>query len=197
MKYLAVFCGASKGYREIHQKQTRAFALEMAKKNLGLVFGGGKIGLMGILADTLLEKSIPVIGVIPYFLRKEEVAHKGLTEMRFTKTMSERKVEMSKLCSAYVALPGGFGTLDEIFEALTLNQLGIESKPVAFLNTEGFFDPLLKQLDHMVKEGFLRETNRNSIIVSSSIEDLLDQIAKFRPIEVKSLIKTTLGNENH
>ena len=197
MKYLAVFCGASKGYRDIYQNQTKAFASAMAKENLGLVFGGGKIGLMGILADALLEKSMPVIGVIPHFLRKEEVEHKGLTEMRFTETMSERKKVMSKLCDAYVALPGGFGTLDEIFEALTLSQLGIESKPVAFLNTEGFFDPLLGQLDHMVREGFLREANRKSIIVSNSIEDLLDQISRFKPLEIKSLIKTTLGNENH
>jgi hypothetical protein len=197
MKYLAVFCGASKGYRDIYQNQTKAFASAMAKNNLGLVFGGGKIGLMGILADALLAKSMPVIGVIPHFLRKEEVEHKGLTEMRFTETMSERKIVMSKLCDAYVALPGGFGTLDEIFEALTLSQLGIESKPVAFLNTEGFFDPLLSQLDHMVQEGFLREVNRDSIIVSNSIEDLLDQISRFKPLEIKSLIKTTLGNENH
>ncbi len=197
MKYLAVFCGASKGYREIYQNQTRAFASAMAKNNLGLVFGGGKIGLMGVLADTLLEKSIPVIGVIPHFLRKEEVEHKGLTKMWFTKTMSERKIVMSKLCDAYVALPGGFGTLDEIFEVLTLNQLGIESKPVAFLNTEGFFDALISQLDHMVQEGFLRESYRNSVIVSNSIEDLLDQIASFKPVQIKSLIKTTIGNENH
>ncbi len=197
MKYLAVFCGASKGYREIHQNQTKAFASAMAKNNLGLVFGGGKIGLMGILADTLLEKNMPVIGVIPHLLRKEEVEHKSLTEMRFTETMSERKVVMSKLCDAYVALPGGFGTLDEIFEALTLNQLGIESKPVAFLNTEGFFDPLFAQLDHMVTEGFLREANRNAIIISDSIEDLLKQLSRFKPLEMKSLIKTTLGNENH
>jgi len=197
MKYLAVFCGASKGYRDIYQNQTKAFASAMAKENLGLVFGGGKIGLMGILADVLLEKSMPVIGVIPHFLRKEEVEHKGLTEMQFTETMSERKIVMSKLCDAYVALPGGFGTLDEIFEALTLSQLGIESKPVAFLNTEGFFDPILSQLDHMVQEGFLREVNRDSIIVSNSIEDLLDQISRYKPLEINSLIKTTLGNENH
>jgi len=150
MKKVAVFCGSSLGFNEIYKNDAIKLGIYFAEKNIGLVYGGGKIGMMGILADTIIDKKGEVIGVIPGLLRHEEVAHTNITEMIVTKTMSKRKVKISKLVDGYIALPGGFGTLDEIFEALTLGQLGIEKKPVGILNTNGFFNNLIKQLDVMV-----------------------------------------------
>jgi len=157
-----------------------------------MIYGGGKIGLMGILADTILKHQGEVIGVIPGLLRHEEVAHTDITEMIITKKMSKRKVKISKLADGYIALPGGFGTLDEIFEALTLGQLGIETKPVGLLNTNGYFNPILNQLELMVKEGFLKETNRNMLLVSNSVTDLLDQMQNYKAPKISKVINTVV-----
>ena len=188
MKKVAVFCGSSLGFKDIYKNEAIKLGNHFANNNIGLVYGGGKIGMMGILADTMLERKGEVIGVIPGLLRNEEVAHTEITEMIVTKTMSKRKVEISKLVDGYIALPGGFGTLDEIFEALTLNQLGIEQKPVGILNINGFFNHLIKQLDVMVAEGYLKQSNKEMLIVSESIQDLISQMFNYKAPEITKVI---------
>jgi uncharacterized protein (TIGR00730 family) len=144
--------------------------------------------MMGIIADTMIEKKGLVIGVIPGLLRHEEVAHTNVTEMIVTKTMSKRKVKISKLVDGYIALPGGFGTLDEIFEALTLGQLGIENKPVGILNTNGFFNHLILQLDVMVAEGYLKQSNKEMLIVSENVDDLIAKMFNYQAPEMTKII---------
>lgn len=190
MKKVAVFCGSSLGFSEIYKNDAIKLGNHFAKNNIGLVYGGGKIGMMGVLADTILKKKGKVIGVIPGLLRHEEVAHTKITEMIITKTMSKRKVEISKLVDGYIALPGGFGTLDEIFEALTLGQLGIENKPIGILNTNAFFNHTLQQLDHMVSEGFLKQNNRDMILVSENIEELIDKMKTYQAPKMSKVVNT-------
>ena len=193
MKKIAVFCGSSLGFNEVYKNDAIKLGNYFAENNIGLVYGGGKIGMMGVLADTIIEKNGEVIGVIPGLLRHEEVAHSNITEMIVTKTMSKRKVKISKLADGYIALPGGFGTIDEIFEALTLNQLGIEQKPVGILNTNGFFDHLIKQLDVMVTEGYLKQSNKEMLIVSESIESLLSQMSNYKAPVISKVINKVVS----
>ncbi len=188
MKKVAVFCGSSLGFNEVYKNSAIELGNYFIDKNIGLVYGGGKIGMMGVIADTMISKKGEVIGVIPGLLRSEEVAHDNISEMIVTKTMSKRKVKISRLVDGYIALPGGFGTLDEIFEALTLGQLGIESKPIGILNVNGFFDPLILQLDIMVKEGYLKQSNKEMLIMSDSVEDLLDQMFKYKAPKMTKII---------
>jgi len=180
MKKVAVFCGSSLGFNEIYKNDAIKLGRFFADNNIGLVYGGGKIGMMGVIADTIIEKKGEVIGVIPGLLRHEEVVHTNITEMIVTKTMSKRKVKISRLVDGYIAMPGGFGTLDEIFEALTLSQLGIEQKPVGILNTNGFFNHLIKQLDVMVTEGYLKQSNRDMLIISECTDDLLAKMFDYK-----------------
>lgn len=190
MKRIAVFCGSSKGFNQEYAKEAAKLGEYFSNQNIGLVYGGGKIGLMGIIADTMVKNDAEVIGVIPGLLRHEEVAHSEISKMIVTRKMSKRKVKISKLVDGYIALPGGFGTLDEIFEALTLGQLGIEKKAIGILNTNNFFDHALLQLDHMVKEGFLKKENREMIIVSESIEDLILKMQSYKaPVSIKVINK--------
>lgn len=184
MKKVAVFCGSSIGFNEVYRNEAINLGNHFIEKNIGLVYGVGKIGMMGILADTMIEKNGVVIGVIPGLLRHEEVAHANITEMIVTKTMSKRKIKISKLVDGYIALPGGFGTLDEIFEALTLGQLGIETKPVGILNTNGFFNHLILQLDVMVTEGYLKQSNKEMLIISESVTDLIAQMFNYKAPEM-------------
>ncbi len=193
MERIAVFCGSSAGFNRIYANEAKKLGFYMATNNIGLVYGGGKIGIMGALADSVLENKGEVIGVIPDMLRHVEVAHTKITEMIVTKKMSKRKVTISKLVSGYIALAGGFGTLDEIFEAMTLGQLGIEKKPVGILNTNGYFDHLLKQLDVMVKEGFLKSSNRNMIIVSNSVEELIFKMNNYKAPDVSKIVKSVIN----
>lgn len=188
MKKIAVFCGSSLGFNEKYKNDAIKLGNYFVKHNIGLVYGGGKIGMMGILADTMLKEKGEVIGVIPGLLRHEEVAHSEISEMIVTKTMSKRKVKISKLVDGYIALPGGFGTLDEIFEALTLSQLGIEQKPVGILNTNGFFNHLIKQLDVMVTEGYLKQSNKEMLIVSNSVEELITKMYHYKAPEITKVI---------
>lgn len=188
MKKVAVFCGSSIGFNEIYRNEAIKLGNCFIENNIGLVYGGGKIGMMGIIADTMIEKKGLVIGVIPGLLRHEEVAHANISEMIVTKTMSKRKVKISKLVDGYIALPGGFGTLDEIFEALTLGQLGIENKPVGILNTNGFFNHLILQLDVMVTEGYLKQSNKEMLIVSESVTDLIAQMFNYKAPEMTKVI---------
>lgn len=190
MKRIAVFCGSSIGHNSVYANNAKNIGLYFIEKNIGLVFGGGKIGLMGVLADTILKNKGEVIGVIPNLLRHEEVVHPFVSELIVTKKMSKRKVKISKLVDGYIALAGGFGTLDEIFEALTLGQLGIEKKPIGLLNTNGFFDHTLLQLDVMVSEGFLKQENRNMVLVSEDIEDLMQQMQNYVAPELGKVVNT-------
>lgn len=188
MKRIVVFCGSSLGFNSIYKQAAINLGEAFIKNNIGLVYGGGKIGMMGIIADTILEKKGEVIGVIPKLLEKEEVIHAEVEEMIVCKNMSERKVIMSKLVDGYITLPGGFGTLDELFEALTLNQLHIEQKPVGILNVNGYFNDTLKQLDKMVEEGFLKKENKDLLIVSDDIDDLLIKMKKYTPAKKSHVI---------
>jgi len=190
MKRVAVFCGSSIGFNAMYADEAKKLGAYLTKNNIGMVYGGGKIGMMGVLADTILENKGEVIGVIPDLLRHEEVAHTKITKMIVTKKMSKRKVKISRLVDGYIALAGGFGTLDELFEALTLGQLGIENKPVGVLNTNGFFNHTLKQLDVMVTEGFLKSSNRNMLLVSTSIEELLYKMKNYQAPRVSKVVNT-------
>ena len=190
MKKIAVFCGSSIGFNSVYASEAVKVGEYFAKNNISLVYGGGKIGMMGKIADTMLAKNGEVIGVIPDLLRHEEVAHKEITKMIVTKKMSKRKVKISKLVDGYIALAGGFGTLDELFEALTLGQLAIENKPVGILNTHHFFDFTLKQLDVMVKEGFLKQVNREMLLVSDTIEDLIQQMKAYKAPKLGKVVHT-------
>ena len=191
MKRIAVFCGSGKGFNKIYEEAAISVGKCFASNEIGLVYGGGKIGLMGVVADTVLDLSGEVIGVIPNLLRSEEVAHKTITKMHITKKMSKRKVKISKLVDGYIALAGGFGTLDELFEALTLGQLNIETKPVGILNTNGFYNNILKQLDVMVKEGFLRQENRDMLLAANSIEDLIEKMDNYNPPKISKAVDMT------
>ena len=190
MQQIAVFCGSSIGFRSVYAQDAQKVGEYFAKNNIGLVYGGGKIGMMGVLADSIMENNGKVIGVIPGLLRHEEVAHTNITKMIVTKKMSKRKVKISKMVDGYIALAGGFGTLAAIFEALTLGQLGIENKPVGLLNTNGFFTPTLNQLDLMVKEGFLKEENRNMLMVSDRIEDLIHKMENYKAPKMSKVVNT-------
>ncbi|WP_036823787.1 TIGR00730 family Rossman fold protein [Polaribacter sp. Hel1_85] len=193
MKRIVVFCGSSLGFNSIYKEAATELGNYFANHKIGLVYGGGKIGMMGILADTILEHNGEVIGVIPKLLEKEEVVHSRVEEMIVCKKMSERKVIMSKLINGYITLPGGFGTLDELFEALTLNQLHIEQKPVGLLNVNGFFDAVLLQLDKMVEEGYLKPTNRKMLIVGTSVNDLMEKMNNYKAPKIDHVINKVVS----
>ena len=188
MKRIVVFCGSSLGFNPMYKQAAIELGNYFVNNNIGLVYGGGKIGMMGALSDTILEQKGEVIGVIPKLLEKEEVLHLGVEEMIICKNMSERKVIMSKLVDGYITFPGGFGTLDELFEALTLSQLYIEQKPVGLLNINGFFDGVLMQLDKMVEEGFVKPENKNLLIVENSVEKLLEKMNHYKAPKISHVI---------
>ena len=188
MRRIVVFCGSSLGFNPVYKQAAIELGNAFIKQQIGLVYGGGKIGMMGVLADTILEQNGEVIGVIPKLLEKEEVVHSGVEEMIVCKKMSERKVIMSKLIDGYITLPGGFGTLDELFEALTLNQLHIEQKPVGLLNINGFFDAILLQIDKMIAEGYVKSENKRLLIVGNSVDDLLQKMNNYKAQKVSHVI---------
>lgn len=190
MKKIAVFCGASSGFNIIYREKAAELGAYFVENQIAMVYGGGKIGMMGAIADAMLAKNGEVIGVIPHLLRHEEVEHSEVSKMLVSKTMSERKVAISKMVDGYIAMAGGFGTLDEIFEALTLGQLGIETKPVGILNTNGFFDPMLQQLDKMVQEGFLKPENKSMLLVAESIPELIHDMLTYKAPKVTKVVNT-------
>ena len=173
MKKIVVFCGSSLGFNPIYKHAAIELGDYFVNNDITLVYGGGKIGMMGVLSESILKKGGNVIGVIPNLLKKEEVVNENVTELIITKTMSKRKVMMSKLTDGYISLPGGFGTLDELFEGLTLGQLHIEKKPNGILNINGFFNHTLKQLDHMVSEGYLKKENKEMLLVGTNVNELM------------------------
>lgn len=188
MKRICVFCGSNRGDRPEYVQAARRLASTLVRRRLGIVFGGGCVGLMGALADAALAQGGEVIGVIPEALVAREVAHTRLTRMHTVRSMHERKALMAELSSAFVALPGGLGTFEELFEVLTWAQLGLHSKPCALLDVAGYFDPLLAMLDRSVSEGFVRPENRSLLIADSDPERLLDRIQARRPIAVEKWI---------
>ena len=193
MKKIVVFCGSSLGFNPIYKEAAISLGNYFAENKIGLVYGGGKIGMMGILSSTILAQKGEVIGVIPKLLEKEEVLHTGVEEMIVCKTMSERKVIMSKLVDGYITLPGGFGTLDELFEALTLGQLHIEQKPIGLLNVNGFFDAILLQLDKMVEEGYVKQDNRNLLIVEASVTELMKKMHQYNAPKISPVIQKVVS----
>lgn len=176
VKTICVFCGSRKGNDVGYAHAARELGHLLAKHQLGLVYGAGNIGLMGVVADACLEMHGKVTGVIPGKLMQKEVAHLGLSELIVVESMHERKALMASRADAFLALPGGFGTCDELFEILTWAQLGIHAKPVGILNTEGFFDPLLGWVDHMVNTNFINPKYRNLLLIGSTPSEVLDKI---------------------
>ena len=175
-KSICVFCGSANSQNIAYGEAARRVAIEMAARELILVYGAGDVGLMGILADAMLAAGGLVIGYIPRALIDREVAHHGITELHVVETMHERKAHMADRASAFLALPGGYGTLDELFEILTWAQLGIHNKPIGLLNVQGFFDPLLTWIDQAVREGFLRPKHRDLLLVDAEPERLVQRL---------------------
>jgi uncharacterized protein (TIGR00730 family) len=172
----------------VYAEASRALGKTMRQRNLGLVYGGGNVGLMGIIADAIMESGGEVIGVIPDALVERELAHRGVTELFVVRSMHERKAKMAELSDAFIAMPGGFGTLEEFCEIITWAQLGLHRKPCGILNVEGYYDPLLSLFDQAVSEGFVHSKNRQIIIQETDPERLLDKFAAFRPPETERWI---------
>lgn len=160
MEHIAVFCGASSGHDPIYAQVARDLGRAIVQRGLGVVYGGGHVGLMGVVADAAMQAGGPVVGVIPGFMEKVEDAHRGVTELVVVNDMHERKMVMHQRSQAVIALPGGFGTMDELFELLTWRQLGLHAKPMGLLNVNGFFDGLLEQMARMERDGFLHGSTR-------------------------------------
>jgi uncharacterized protein (TIGR00730 family) len=179
MKKITVFCGASSGFDAIFHSQAIYVGQVLVKNNIELIYGGGKIGIMGAVADGVLGASGKAIGVIPKFLSGKEIAHDGLTELILVETMHERKAKMNELCDGIIALPGGYGTLEELFEMLTWAQLGLHRKPIGILNINGYYDSLIALIQDMVNRGFLKEINQQMLLVSDDIEDLLTKMNSY------------------
>ncbi|HMG09334.1 MAG TPA: TIGR00730 family Rossman fold protein [Mucilaginibacter sp.] len=179
MKSICVFCGANFNGDPIIKQAVEQLAEVMASRDITLVYGGGKVGVMGILADAVLKEGGKAIGVIPQFLLDKEVGHTGLTKLHIVENMHQRKQMMNDLCDGIITLPGGLGTLEEFFEVLTWLQLGLHNHPIGLLNVNGYYDFLLKQLDVMVEQKFLKPTNRNLVITSGDPIELVNLMDNF------------------
>jgi len=179
MRRITVFCGSSLGSDEVYRLQATLLGKTLAKQNIEVVYGGAKIGLMGALADGALLQGGKVIGVLPKFLRSKEIAHEGLSQLILVDSMHERKTKMNELCDGVIALPGGFGTMEEFFEMLTWAQLGLHQKPIGILNINGFYDSLIALIQTMVDKGLLKEMNQKMLLVSDNIDDLLNKMTSY------------------
>ena len=186
---IAIFCGSALGSDQIFSETARQVGHAIAEQGKTLVYGGGRSGLMGIVADSALEAGGQVIGVIPHVLVDRELAHQGLTELHIVKDMQERKLKMSALSDGFIAMPGGAGTLEEIFEQWTWAQLGIHLKPNAFLNVNGFYDDLLKFIQLTTDKGFSKARFTDQLIQSASIEDILNKFENYQAPEPKWGVK--------
>jgi uncharacterized protein (TIGR00730 family) len=180
MQSIVVYCGSNPGKKALYAEAAYELGAALAKRNIKLIYGGGNMGLMGRVADGAMDNAGFVTGIIPNFLAKLEVAHKTLSELHFVETMHERKAKMVSMSDGVIALPGGYGTFDELFEILTWAQLRIFHGPVGLLNVNGFYDLLLQQLDKMVEEGFLRPDNRRLLVVAEDPSALLEKMEHFR-----------------
>ena len=188
MRRVCVFAGSSSGAHAEYTEAARQLGYTLGARGIGVVYGGACVGLMGVMADAALAAGTDVTGVIPSALVAKEIAHRGLTDLRVVASMHERKALMAELSDAFIALPGGWGTLDELFEVLTWGQLGLHRKPCGLLNALGYFDRLLSFLDHTVEQGFVRREYRSMIAVSPSPAALLDTLASYRPPQVEKWI---------
>lgn len=188
MKNIVVFCGSSSGHDPEFQVLAKELGSAIALRKARLIYGGAKVGLMGCIADAALAQGSEVIGILPRFLSIKEVAHEGLTQLMIVENMHERKTMMFELVDAFIALPGGFGTLEELFEVVTWAQLGLHQKPIGILNVNGFYDTLITQLDHMVSKGLLKQRNRDLILIHGTVDGLLAKMEAYEPIPEKKWI---------
>jgi hypothetical protein len=179
MKSIAVYCGSSKGKNPVYAQAARELGIALANQKIKIVYGAGNVGLMGELADAALEQDGYVIGVIPYFLKEKEVCHTELSELHVVDSMDERKVKMAAFSEGTIILPGGYGTMDEMFELLTLVQLSQDRQPVGILNVNGYYDSLIRQVQVMYTEGFLKEIHLKMLLVSDEIDELLAKMHAF------------------
>ena len=189
LKSICVYCGSSPGRLEAYASSARALAESLVKRNIKLVYGGASIGIMGMVADHVLMLGGQAIGVIPEALGQKEVTHKNLTELHVTQSMHERKMLMAELSDGFVALPGGIGTLEELFEIWTWAQLGFHKKPCGLLNVEGYYDSLIQFLDHILAEQFVKEHHRAMLIVESNSEKLIDRYINYQPKVVTQWVR--------
>lgn len=190
MNNITVFCGSSAGNEAQFKEQAYLLGQTLAAQNIGLVYGGAAIGLMGAVASGAIEHGGTVTGVLPRFLQTKEIAHDGLSELILVDTMHERKQKMNELSDGVIALPGGYGTLEELFEMLTWAQLSLHEKPIALLNIDGFYDELIAMIDKMVQKGFLNKEYKEMIIVSADIDQLIDQMQNYQvPSEKWAMLK--------
>jgi uncharacterized protein (TIGR00730 family) len=180
MKSICVFCGANFNGDPVLAAAVEQLAGVMVSRDISLVFGGGRVGVMGLLANAVIDRGGKAIGVIPEFLMNKEVGHTGLTELHIVENMHQRKQMMNDLCDGIITLPGGFGTLEEFFEVLTWLQLGLHKKPIGILNVNGFYDFLLKQMDVMVEQKFLKPVNRELVITSADAIELVNLMDNFK-----------------
>ncbi|WP_261512720.1 LOG family protein [Chryseobacterium paludis] len=188
IKRLTVFCGSSFGTDSIYEEQAYLLGKRLADEQIGLVYGGSKTGLMGTIANGVMENGGEAIGILPHFLQGKEIAHKSLTDLILVETMHERKTKMNELSDGVIALPGGYGTLEELFEMMTWAQLGLHQKPIALLNINGFYDDLLKMSQTMVEKGFLKEANQKMLIVDDQIDSLLNKMKNYQAPKVEKWI---------
>jgi uncharacterized protein (TIGR00730 family) len=189
LKRVCVFCGSSNGARACYADAARAMGAALARRGVGLVYGGGRVGLMGIVADSVMAGGGAVVGVIPESMVSKEVAHQGLTELRIVGSMHERKALMADLADAFVALPGGYGTFEEFCEIVTWAQLGLHRKPCGLLNVEGYYDRLLSLFDHAVAERFVRSAHRALVLEERQPERLLDLVESYQPPALEKWIE--------
>ncbi|MEI5999315.1 TIGR00730 family Rossman fold protein [Paraburkholderia bengalensis] len=181
MKAVCVYCGSSDGAKPLYREAAKSFGRALVAANLSLVYGGGKVGLMGVIADEVMAAGGRAIGVIPELLVNKEVGHDGLSELHVVPDMHHRKKMMADLADAFVALPGGAGTLEELFEVFTWAQLGYHRKAVAVLNIDGFYDPLISMLEHTVQEGFMRQTYFDILQIDSDPAALIAKLRRYQP----------------
>ena len=193
MNRVCVFCGSSHGRNPAYASAARALGRALAARHIGVVYGGGNVGLMGVLADAVLEAGGRITGVIPHALVARELAHQGLTELHVVDSMHERKAMMARLADAFVALPGGFGTLEEFAEAVTWTQLGLQAKPCGLLNVAGFYDGLLGFLAHALEDEFLRPTHSDIVVADTDPSALLDRLDAWKAPDVTRWI--SLGEQ--
>lgn len=176
---IAIFCASSPGFDPIWMNDARHVGQYLAREGVTVVYGGGRVGLMGAVADGAMENKGKVIGVIPNFLNSKEISHSGITELISVETMHERKLKMNDLCEGIIALPGGFGTMEELFEMITWGQLGLHKKPVGLLNTNGFYNHLIAFIQQMVDAGLLKKENQDMLLVADTVDQLLDKMKNY------------------